>query len=301
MVECFGVKLEGFIFTECAWVQSYGSRYVRPPIIAGDVSRPEAMTVHEYLIASSVTDKPVKGMLTGPVTIINWSFPRKDVLRSTQAFQIALALRQEVADLEAAGCKIIQMDEPAIREGLPLKPDRCSDYLRWATAAFRLASAVASPAVQIVTHLCYSQFEDILSAIDDLDADVLTIENSRSDNEMVVALAKYGYARDLGPGVYDVHTPSVPSVEFMEGKIKSFVATGVLGGDATRIWVNPDCGLKTRQWKEVLPAIRNMVEAARRVRVEMGGGGGTGGGGGGGGGEHVAVSSGHRGCGSGCH
>ena len=203
------------------------------------------------------------------MTILNWSFPRKDLLRSAQAFQIALALRQEVADLEAAGCQILQVDEPAVREGLPLKPARWESYLNWATAAFRLATGVASPHVQVVTHLCYSSFEDIMAAIDDLDADVLTIENSRSDNEMVKALAKYGYSRDLGPGVYDVHSPVVPTVEFMADKIRSFLGTNVLDGDATRIHVNPDCGLKTRRWEEVIPALRNMVEAARQVREEL--------------------------------
>jgi 5-methyltetrahydropteroyltriglutamate--homocysteine methyltransferase len=275
MVEVFGVKLDGFVFTEYGWVQSYGSRYVRPPIISGDISRPEAMTVHEFKIAQAVTTKPVKGMLTGPVTILNWSFPRKDILRSTQAFQIALALRAEVADLESAGCVILQVDEPALREGLPLKPSRWASYLDWATAAFRLATSVASPHVQVVTHLCYSQFEDIMKAIDDLQADVLTIENSRSSNEMVIALAEYGYSRDLGPGVYDVHSPVVPTVEFMAEKLRSFLKTGILGGDATRIHVNPDCGLKTRRWEEVIPAIRNMVEAARQVRAEIGAGAGA--------------------------
>ena len=165
----------------------------------------------------------------------------------------------------------MQVDEPALREGLPLKPSRWDSYLDWATAAFRLATSVASSHVQVVTHLCYSQFEDIMKAIDDLQADVLTIENSRSSNEMVIALAEYGYSRDLGPGVYDVHSPVVPTVEFMAEKLRSFLKTGVLGGDASRIWVNPDCGLKTRRWEEVVPALRNMVEAARQVRAEIAG------------------------------
>lgn len=175
MVECFGVKLDGFVFTEAGWVQSYGSRYVRPPIISGDVSRPEPMTVSEFVIAQGVTKKPVKGMLTGPVTILNWSFPRKDIPRSAQAFQIALALRQEVADLEVAGCHILQVDEPALREGLPLKTERWAKYLDWATAAFRLATGSAAPATQVVTHLCYSQFEDILAAIDALDGENVSV------------------------------------------------------------------------------------------------------------------------------
>ena len=272
MVECFGIKLRGFEFTLHGWVQSYGSRYVRPPIITGEVTRgADPMTVREYVIAQSVVNnkKPVKGMLTGAVTILNWSFPRKDISRSTQAFQIALALRQEVADLEAAGCGIIQVDEPALREGLPLKERRWEEYLEWATAAFRLSTGCAAPATQIVTHLCYSEFEDIMGAIDALDADVLTIENSRSGNEMIKALAVYGYGRDIGPGCYDVHSPVTPSVEFLVDKLRSFLATGILDGDATRIHVNPDCGLKTRRWEEVIPALRNMVEAARIVRAEV--------------------------------
>lgn len=269
MVEYFGLKLDGYAFTEQGWVQSYGSRYVRPPIVAGDVSRAAPMTVHEYALAQALTERPVKGMLTGPVTMLNWSFPRKDIPRSAQAFQIALALRAEVADLEAAGCAIVQVDEPALREGLPLKGARWEAYLDWAVRAFRLSVAGAAPGTQIVTHLCYSSFEDILPAIDAMDADVLTIENSRSDNEMIKALASAGYARDVGPGVYDVHSPVVPTVEFLADKLRSFGSTGILGGDASRIWVNPDCGLKTRRWEEVLPAMRNMVEASRLVREEV--------------------------------
>nr|BAU71146.1 METE; cobalamin-independent methionine synthase [Parachlorella kessleri] len=268
MVEYFGLKLAGFHFTENGWVQSYGSRYVRPPIIAGDVSRLEPMTVHEYLIAQGLTTKPVKGMLTGPVTILQWSFVRTDVSRKAQALQIAAALRGEVEDLQAAGCRIIQVDEPALREGLPLKHERWAPYLDWAVNAFRLATAVARPDVQVVTHLCYSDFEDIMGAIDAMDADVLTIENSRSGNEMIAALAASGYRRDVGPGVFDVHTPVVPTVGFMLGKLRSYMETGILGGDATRIHVNPDCGLKTRKWEEVLPALRNMVLAAKTAREE---------------------------------
>lgn len=279
------------------------------------------------------------------MTILNWSFPRKDIPRSRQASQIALALRGEVADLETAGCRIIQVDEPALREGLPLKHARWEGYLDWSVAAFRLAVAGAAPATQIVTHLCYSSFEDILPAIDGLDADVLTIENSRSDNEMVCALAAAGYGRDVGPGVYDVHSPVVPTIQFLVDKLRSFAQvrptreqaclprgggvvgrfctaprrlwkgnlpdcdgfqrrrsrpiaplafcrqtspppparapspppppsppraqTNILGGDATRIWVNPDCGLKTRRWEEVIPALRNMVTAAATVRAEV--------------------------------
>ncbi len=269
MVEYFGQRMDGFTFTEHGWVQSYGSRYVRPPIIHGDVTRPGAMTVKEFEYAQSLTDKPVKGMLTGPVTILNWSFPRKDITRQAQAFQLALALRDEVADLEKAGCRVIQVDEPALREGLPLKRERWASYLDWAVDAFKLATVVASPATQVVTHLCYSEFSDILAAIDGLDADVLTIENSRSGDEMVVALAKYGYGRDLGAGVYDVHSPVVPTVEFMKAKIAGQVATGILAGHMDRLWVNPDCGLKTREWAQVLPSLENMAKAAAEMRATL--------------------------------
>ncbi|KAK9846062.1 hypothetical protein WJX84_008883 [Apatococcus fuscideae] len=269
MVEYFGQKLDGFCFTEHGWVQSYGSRYVRPPVIYGDVKRQSAMTVKEFKYAQDLTKRPVKGMLTGPVTILNWSFPRKDITRQAQAFQIALALREEVADLEKAGCRVIQVDEPALREGLPLKTDRWQPYLAWAVEAFRLSTAVAQNHTQIVTHLCYSDFADILEAIDGLDADVLTIENSRSGNEMVTALAEYKYSRDIGPGVYDVHSPIVPTAKFMGDKIKSFMDTGILAGNAEYIWVNPDCGLKTREWKQVLPSLENMVSAASNMRQSL--------------------------------
>lgn len=269
MVEYFGQKLDGMYFTDNGWVQSYGSRCIRPPIIVGDISRRESMTVFEYKIAQSLTKKPVKGMLTGPVTILNWSFPRKDLPRKAQAMQLALALREEVKDLESAGCQVIQVDEPAIREGLPLKNSRWNSYLAWAVDAFRLCCGVAAPATQIVTHMCYSDFQDILMAIDKMDADVLTIENSRSGDDMIQALADYDYGRDLGPGVYDVHSPVVPSVDFITNKIQSFLQTNVLRGRTDRIWVNPDCGLKTRDWKEVIPALKNMVEAAHMMRGEI--------------------------------
>eukprot|EP00871_Galdieria_phlegrea_P001567 jgi/Galph1/2410/GphlegSOOS_G1053.1 len=263
MVEYFGQKLRGFTFTENGWVQSYGSRYVRPPIIYADVSRISPMTVREFVVAQSMTNKPVKGMLTGPVTILNWSFPRKDIPRKQQALQIALALRDEVADLEKAGCSIVQMDEPALREGLPLKKERWNEYLDWAVKAFRLSTVVAAPKTQIVTHLCYSDFQDILEAIDQMDADVLTIENSRSDDAMLRALAKYGYARDIGPGVYDVHSPAVPTIEFLTKKLEGFKKSGI---PLERLWVNPDCGLKTRQWEEVIPSLRNMVDVSKKIR-----------------------------------
>ncbi|EFN57923.1 hypothetical protein CHLNCDRAFT_141995 [Chlorella variabilis] len=266
MVEYFGLKLGGYHFTEQGWVQSYGSRYVRPPIVTGDISRSGPMTVHEYELAQGLTSKPVKGMLTGPVTILQWSFPRRDATRRQQAEQLALALRDEVADLQAAGCRV---DEPALREGLPLKAGRRDEYLRWAVGAFRLATACAMPEVQVVTHLCYSDFADIMPAIEAMDADVLTIENSRSGNEMIAALAGTGYPRDVGPGVYDVHSPVVPTVGWLADRIRSFLEVGLLEGDACRIHVNPDCGLKTRRWEEVLPSLRNMVAAAHLVRAEL--------------------------------
>eukprot|EP00798_Chlamydomonas_sp_ICE-L_P023428 gene23428-30708_t len=240
-------------------------------------------------VAQALTRRPVKGMLTGPVTILNWSFPRRDITRRAQALQLALALRQEVAALEAAGCRCgpgscsgstgadpnlhpFQVDEPALREGLPLKSSRWAAYLGWAVDAFRLSTAVAAPATQVVTHLCYSDFQDIMAAIDNMDADVLTIENSSSGDDMVRALAASRYGWDIGPGVYDVHSPVVPSVEFMKAKIRSFVATGILDGRLDRIWVNPDCGLKTRGWEETIPALRNMVQAAAEMRAELAGG-----------------------------
>ncbi|KAI0563769.1 5-methyltetrahydropteroyltriglutamate--homocysteine methyltransferase [Gracilaria domingensis] len=268
MVEYFGVKLSGFTFTSHGWVQSYGNRYVRPPIVYGDVSRTAPMTIREFKSAQSMTNKPVKGMLTGATTILNWSFPRKDISREEQAYQIALALREEVLDLEKAGCKIIQVDDPALREGLPLKHENWKEYLRWAVRSFRLSTSGVQPSTQIVTHLCYSDFEDILEAIDQMDADVLTIENSRSGDEMLLALAKYGYSRDIGPGVYDIHSPVVPKTETMASRIKLFKECGLR---SDRIWVNPDCGLKTRKWKEVLPSLTNMVEAAKMARSECAG------------------------------
>ncbi|GLC44440.1 5-methyltetrahydropteroyltriglutamate--homocysteine methyltransferase [Pleodorina starrii] len=269
MVEYFGSKLGGMWFTVSGWVQSYGSRYVRPPLIVSDITYQGPMTVWEYGVAQSYTRRPVKGMLTGPVTILNWSFPRKDISRARQALQLALALRKEVEALEGAGCSVVQVDEPALREGLPLKRERWSSYLGWAVDAFRLCTAVAAPGTQVVTHLCYSDFEDILHDIARMDADVLTIENSRSGNAMISALAAAGYSHDIGPGVYDVHSPEVPSVDFIRSRIRSFVETGILGGRADRIWVNPDCGLKTRGWPETIAALRNMVAAAAQAPAEL--------------------------------
>lgn len=263
MVEYFGVKLTGFEFSKNGWVQSFGSRYVRPPIITGDVSRTGPMTVREFKIAQSMTSKPVKGMLTAATTILNWSFPRKDISHEKQAYQIGLALRDEVADLEAAGCKIIQVDDPALREGLPLKQKDWAEYLRWAVRAFRLSTSGVQASTQIVTHLCYADFEDILQAIDDMQADVLTIENSRSGDEMLRVLAEFGYARDIGPGVYDIHSPVVPDVAGVEERVGLFCKVGLV---KERVWVNPDCGLKTRKWDEVIPALKNMVAAAKKAR-----------------------------------
>ncbi|WJI24979.1 5-methyltetrahydropteroyltriglutamate--homocysteine S-methyltransferase [Thermosynechococcus sp. B0] len=262
MVEFFGQKLTGFAFTEHGWVQSYGSRCVRPPIIYGDVARTEPMTVREFKVAQSLTQKIVKGMLTGPVTMINWSFTRTDIPRSEQAMQIALALRDEVADLEAAGAKIIQIDEPALREGLPLKPERWQEYLAWAVDAFRLAAGVAKPETQIHTHMCYSEFGDIIQHIERLDADVLSIENSRSNNETLFEITDAGYQKQVGNGVYDVHSPAVPTVEQMVQQLETAIAH--LPSD--QIWVNPDCGLKTRRWEEVIPSLKNMVAAAQQLR-----------------------------------
>ncbi|MGC9398011.1 MAG: 5-methyltetrahydropteroyltriglutamate--homocysteine S-methyltransferase [Anaerolineae bacterium] len=262
MVEYFAQKLTGFAFTQHGWVQSYGHRYVRPPIIYADVTRPEPMTVREFQVAQSFTQKPVKGMLTGPVTIVNWSFPRAALPKREIAFQLALALREEIADLEAAGARIIQVDEPALREGLPFKRDRWDAYLTWAVDAFRLATGAAKPTTQIHTHMCYAEFGDILEAIERMDADVISIENARSGDETLHQLAEEGYAREVGPGVYDVHSPVVPDVDFILGKLRMFRQHL----DPAHIWVNPDCGLKTRAWKEVIPSLRNLVIAAKTVR-----------------------------------
>jgi 5-methyltetrahydropteroyltriglutamate--homocysteine methyltransferase len=266
MVEFFAQKLTGFAFTQHGWVQSFGSRCVRPPIIYADISRPAPMTVREFAVGQSFTSKPVKGMLTGPVTIINWSYPRADIPRQEIAYQLGLALRDEIADLEAAGAKAVQVDEPALREGLPLKRDRWGIYLAWATDAFRLATCKALPETQVHTHMCYSEFGEILEAIDRLDADVISIENARSDDATLRDLAIYGYPREVGPGVYDIHSPVVPAAAFVEAKVRSFLAHLA----PERIWVNPDCGLKTRTWAEVLPSLRAMVEAVAKVRAELG-------------------------------
>jgi 5-methyltetrahydropteroyltriglutamate--homocysteine methyltransferase len=265
MVEYFAERLHGFAITEHGWVQSYGSRCVRPPIIYGDIDRPAAMTVREFTIAQSTTGRPVKGMLTGPVTILNWSFPRADIPRREIAFQIALALREEIGELETAGARLVQVDEPALREGLPLRPERRAEYLVWAVDAFRLATGGARPETQIHTHMCYGDFGDVIEAIDRMDADVISLENARSGDETLEELARFGYRRQVGPGVYDVHSPAVLSLEAALIKLRAFHKH--LPPD--QIWVNPDCGLKTRDWPEVLASLRNLVAAARQVREEV--------------------------------
>jgi 5-methyltetrahydropteroyltriglutamate--homocysteine methyltransferase len=265
MVEYFAEQMRGFLKTEHGWVQSYGTRCVRPPIIIGDIHRPHPMTVDTIAYAQSRTTKPVKGMLTGPVTILNWSFAREDVARSEIAFQIALALRDEVSDLEAAGIKIVQIDEPALREGLPLVQAEWDGYLDWAVKAFRLASSGAAPGTQIHSHMCYSEFNDIIAAIDDMDADVISIENSRSNEELLRAFTDFEYAGEIGPGVYDVHSARVPNVDEMVTRLEH--AAKVLRSEV--IWVNPDCGLKTRRDAEVWPSLANLVSAAQRMRARV--------------------------------
>jgi 5-methyltetrahydropteroyltriglutamate--homocysteine methyltransferase len=265
MVEYFGEQLNGFTFTQNGWVQSYGSRCVKPPVIYGDVSRPKSMTTYWSSYAQSLTGKPVKGMLTGPVTILQWSFVRNDQPRSTTAMQIALAIREEVADLEQSGIKVIQVDEPAIREGLPLRQADYAEYLDWAVKSFRLATSVVQPHTQIHTHMCYSEFNNIITAIAAMDADVITIETSRSQMELLDAFVNYKYPNDIGPGVYDIHSPRIPSVAEME-----LLLNRVLELIPYRqVWVNPDCGLKTRKWEEVIPSLENMAQAAKNIRNKI--------------------------------
>jgi len=265
MVEYFGEQLEGFAFTDNGWVQSYGSRCVKPPVLFGDVSRPHPITVEWSRYAASLTKKPMKGMLTGPVTILQWSFVRDDQPRAETCMQIALALRGEVSDLEAAGIGMIQVDEAAIREGLPLRHRDYDAYLRWAVDAFRLATAGVVDETQIHTHMCYSEFGDILGAIAEMDADVLSIETSRSKMELLSDFGRFRYPNEVGPGVYDIHSPRVPTVEEMLDLLRR--AATVL--PAKQLWVNPDCGLKTRGWAEVEAALRNMVDAARIFRERL--------------------------------
>jgi len=263
MVEYFGELLAGFAFTRNGWVQSYGSRCVKPPIIFGDVARPAPMTVGWSSYAQSLTDKPVKGMLTGPVTILQWSFVRDDQPREQTCRQLALALRDEVVDLEAAGVRVIQIDEPAIREGLPLRRADWQAYLDWAVDCFRLSTAGVAADTQIHTHMCYSEFNDIIESIAAMDADVITIETSRSNMELLAAFEDFRYPNDIGPGVYDIHSPNVPDVDWMVGLMRK--AAGRLPSE--RLWVNPDCGLKTRAWPETEAALVGMVEAARVLRA----------------------------------
>jgi 5-methyltetrahydropteroyltriglutamate--homocysteine methyltransferase len=264
MVEYFGEQLEGFVFTKNGWVQSYGSRCVKPPVIFGDVSRPTPMTVYWSQYAQSQTEKWVKGMLTGPVTILQWSFVRDDQPRSETCKQIALAIRDEVVDLEKAGIRIIQIDEPAIREGLPLRKTNWQNYLKWAVEAFRISASGVEDATQIHTHMCYSEFNDIIENIADMDADVITIECSRSQMELLNAFADFRYPNEIGPGVYDIHSPRVPSKEEMIELLRK--AQNVI--PANQLWVNPDCGLKTRHWEETEKALIAMVAAAKEASVE---------------------------------
>jgi 5-methyltetrahydropteroyltriglutamate--homocysteine methyltransferase len=264
MVEYFGEQLSGFAFTRLGWVQSYGSRCVKPPLIFGDVSRPEPMTVRWSQFAQSKTKLPMKGMLTGPVTILQWSFVRDDQPRSETCKQIGLAIRDEVVDLEAAGLPAIQIDEPALREGLPLRRADWKAYLRWAVDAFRLSAAGARDETQIHTHMCYSEFNDIMPAVAEMDADVISIETSRSDMELLRAFGDFSYPNEIGPGVWDIHSPRIPS----EAEIVGLLEKALAVIPAERLWVNPDCGLKTRGWAEVEPAVRNMVKAAKALRAE---------------------------------
>ncbi|HDN2511443.1 TPA: 5-methyltetrahydropteroyltriglutamate--homocysteine S-methyltransferase [Providencia rettgeri] len=264
MVEYFGEHFDGYVFTQNGWVQSYGSRCVKPPVIIGDISRPEAITVEWAKYAQSLTKKPVKGMLTGPVTILCWSFPREDVSRETIAKQIALALRDEVDDLQKAGIGIIQIDEPALREGLPLRRNEWASYLKWAVDAFKLSAAIAEDDTQIHTHMCYCEFNDIMDSIAALDADVITIETSRSDMDLLDAFEHFDYPNEIGPGVYDIHSPNVPNVAW----IVELLRKAEKRVPVERLWVNPDCGLKTRGWTETRQALANMVEAAKLLRNE---------------------------------
>jgi 5-methyltetrahydropteroyltriglutamate--homocysteine methyltransferase len=266
MVEYFGEQLEGVGFTQFGWVQSYGSRCVKPPLIYGDVSRPKTMTVEWAEYAQSLTDKPVKGMLTGPVTILHWSFAREDISREQIATQIGLAIRDEVVDLQNAGIGIIQIDEPAFREGLPLKKSDWEHYLNWAVDAFKLSAAGVTNETQIHTHMCYSEFNETIAAIAAMDADVITIETSRSRMELLTAFEDFEYPNEIGPGVYDIHTPNIPTVDEMVTLIEK-AAHKI---PVRQLWVNPDCGLKTRTWDEVEPALKNLVQATKVLRRRLG-------------------------------
>ena len=265
MVEYFGEQLNGYAFSQFGWVQSYGSRCVKPPILFGDISRPKAMTVEWTQYAQSLTSKPMKGMLTGPVTILNWSFVRDDQPRSESCKQLALAIREEVLDLEKSGVRVIQIDEAALREGLPLRKAQWQEYLNWAIGAYRISANGVKDETQIHTHMCYSEFNDIIDSIADMDADVITIETSRSDMELLDVFDHFNYPNEIGPGVYDIHSPNIPTESHMVELMKK--AAGRI--PAERLWVNPDCGLKTRQWTEVLPALSHMVTAAKTLRTTI--------------------------------
>jgi len=265
MVEYFGEMLNGFMFTSNGWVQSYGSRCVKPPVIFGEIERPEPMTLHWIKYAQSRTAKIMKGMLTGPVTILNWSFVRDDIPRSEVSAQIAVALNDEISDLQAAGIKIIQVDEAAFKEGYPLRKSNIPGYEKWAVDNFRLAVSSAEPETQIHTHMCYSEFNDIIDTIEAMDADVITIETARSGNELLEVFRKKGYSKEIGPGVYDIHSPRVPSVDEFKKQIEALMKVIPSG----RLWINPDCGLKTRRWEEVKPALANMAKAVKQVRTEL--------------------------------
>ncbi|KAK5351778.1 methionine-synthesizing 5-methyltetrahydropteroyltriglutamate--homocysteine methyltransferase [Exophiala xenobiotica] len=265
MVQYFGERLKGYAFTTNGWVQSYGSRCVRPPIVVGDISRPAPMTVKESKYAASISKKPMKGMLTGPITCLRWSFPRDDVHQSVQAQQLALALRDEVVDLEKAGVYVIQVDEPALREGLPLRTGKeRTDYLKWAVDSFRLSTAGVEDGTQIHSHFCYSEFQDFFYAIAALDADVLSIENSKSDAKLLKVFVDEAYPRHIGPGVYDIHSPRVPSQKEIEDRIAEMLQYL----KPEQLWIDPDCGLKTRQWAETKAALTNMVNAAKTFRAK---------------------------------
>ncbi|WNB74049.1 5-methyltetrahydropteroyltriglutamate--homocysteine S-methyltransferase [Methylomonas koyamae] len=266
MVEYFGEQLDGYAFSQSGWVQSYGSRCVKPPILFGDISRPRPMTVEWISYAQSLTDKPMKGMLTGPVTILNWSFVRDDQPRSITCQQLALAIREEVLDLEKAGIKVIQIDEAALREGLPLRKSQWQAYLDWAVESFRIAANGVADETQTHTHMCYSEFNDIIAAIADMDADAITIETSRSDMELLDAFEHFNYPNGIGPGVYDIHSPNIPS----ERHIVALMQKAAERIPAEQLWVNPDCGLKTRRWEEVIPALTQMVAAAKTLRASLG-------------------------------
>jgi len=267
MVQYFAEQLTGYLATQHGWVQSYGTRYVRPPILAGDISRPGPMTVRWTAYAQSLTSRPVKGMLTGPVTMLAWSFVRDDQPLGDTARQVALALRDEVDGLEAAGTSVIQVDEPALRETLPLRAADREAYLAWATEAFRLTTAGVRPDTQIHTHMCYAEFGDIVRAIDDLDADVISLEAARSHMQVARELAGHGCPREAGPGVYDIHSPRIPSAD----EAAALLRRGLEAIPPERLWVNPDCGVKTRGWPETRASLEDLVAAARTVREELAG------------------------------